>query len=60
VGGAWAAGVFFSVVRSCELAGVDPFEYLRDVLRLLPKATPSVVATLTPKAWAERFGEKAA
>lgn len=59
-GGAWAAGVFFSIVRSCELAGVDPFEYLRDVLRLLPKAKVPDVARLTPKAWAERFGEKAA
>ena len=58
-GGAHAAAVHFSIVLSCELAGVDPLAYLRDVLGLLPDAKPSEVRALTPLRWAERFGPKA-
>lgn len=58
--GAWTAAVFFSIVESCELAGIDRFPYLRDVLRLLPRARSSVLPTLTPRAWAARLGEPAA
>ena len=57
-GGAHAAAVHFSIVLSCELAGVDPLAYLRDVLGLLPDAKPSAVRELTPLRWAERFGPK--
>jgi hypothetical protein len=28
-------------VRNCELAAINPVLYLRDVVRLLPKATPA-------------------
>jgi transposase len=59
-GGAHAAATFFSIVASCEMAGVDPFAYLRDVLSLLPDAKPAELKTLTPKAWAAEFGENAA
>lgn len=59
-GGAESAAVFFCIVGSCELAGIDPFAYRCDVLRLLPDATPAVLTTLTPKAWAARFDEPAA
>jgi transposase len=59
-GGAHAAATFFSIVASCEMAGVDPFAYLRDVLSLLPDAKPAELRTLTPKAWAAEFGENAA
>jgi len=59
-GGAHAAAVFFSIVASCELAGIDPFAYLRDVLSLLPDAKPSELKRLTPRAWAADFAEKPA
>ena len=59
-GGAETAATCFSVVHSCMLAGVDPYEYLRDVLSLLPDAKPAHVADLTPKAWAEKFGPQPA
>jgi len=36
------------------MAGVDPFDYLRDVLHRLPDATPTALRQLTPKAWAAR------
>ena len=57
-GGAHAAAIHFSIVLSCELAGVDPLAYLRDVLGLLPDAKPSAVRELTPLRWAEGSGPK--
>jgi len=59
-GGAHAAATLFSIVASCELAGVDPFAYMRDVLSLLPHATPADLKTLTPMAWAADFAERPA
>jgi hypothetical protein len=59
-GGARAAAIHFSIVLSCELAGIDPMAYLRDVLGLLPEAKLSRVWELTPQRWAERFAETAA
>jgi len=56
-GGAHAAAVHYSIVLSCELAGIDPLAYLRDVLGLLPDAKPAQVRELTPLRWAARFGE---
>ena len=58
-GGAATAATCFSIVASCMMAGVDPYDYLRDVLSILPDATPARVKTLTPKRWAENFGPKA-
>ena len=55
-GGAETAATCFSIVGSCVMAGIDPYEYLRDVMSLLPDATPSELENLTPKAWAERLG----
>lgn len=59
-GGAKTAATCLSVVASCMLVGVDPYEYLRDVLSLLPDAKPEQVRKLTPKAWAAEFGPKSA
>jgi transposase len=59
-GGAHAAATFFSIVASCEMAGVDPFAYLRDVLSLLPDAKPQELKTLTPRAWAADFAAESA
>ena len=56
-GGAHSAVIHFSIMLSCELAGIDPMAYLRDVLGLLPDAKPSEVQALTPLRWAARFGE---
>ena len=48
-GGGGAAAIHFSLIASCELHGVDPFEYYRDVLGKLHSHTPQ---QLTPAAWA--------
>lgn len=53
-GGAHAAATFFSIVASCQLQAVDPWEYLTEVLSRLPDARPEEIrASLTPRAWAK-------
>ena len=51
--GADASAVWFSLVASCMLQGVDPMAYLRDVLPSLGKKTKAQVRDLTPARWAE-------
>lgn len=50
-GGAESAAVLFSIVGSCILQAVDPWEYLRDVLGRLPDHPANRVGELTPAAW---------
>lgn len=52
-GAGWRSAVIYTIVHSCRARGVEPFEYLRDVLTRLPTMTNHQVPTLTPKAWAE-------
>ena len=37
----------------CRRLDVDPCEYLRDILTLLPRATNRQIPELTPQAWAK-------
>ena len=46
------AAIFYSLVASCQLHGIDPFHYLKDVFRRLPTQHAGALAELTPKAWA--------
>jgi len=50
-GGAKVAGYLYSLVGSCRLQGIDPHDYLVDVLGRLPDHPASRVRELTPKAW---------
>lgn len=50
--GADASAIWFSLVASCMLQGVDPILYLRDVLPGLGKKTKSQIRALTPARWA--------
>ena len=47
------AAIFYSLIASCQLHGIDPFHYLRDVFRRLPAQPTEALGELTPKAWAE-------
>lgn len=47
------AAVLYSLVQTCREIGVNPTEYLRDVL--LRISTCSDVARLTPHGWAQHF-----
>jgi len=58
--GAHRAALMYSLVQSCALAGVSPFEYLRDVLLRVATHPQSRIAELTPKGWAATVGRRAA
>jgi len=46
-----AAAAIFSVIASCRLHGLDPFQYLEDVLRVLPYWPSNRYLELSPKYW---------
>jgi transposase len=50
-GGAEAACLYFSLIGSCMLQGVDPQAYLADVLAKLPRWPSNRVGELLPGAW---------
>ena len=50
-GAKWAA-VAYSLIGTCKLNGINPYEYLADVLRRAPSMPRAAVeAELTPRAW---------
>jgi hypothetical protein len=46
-----AAAAIFSVIASCRLHGLDPYQYLDEVLRLLPYWPRDRYLELSPKYW---------
>ena len=54
--GARRAALLYSLVQSCALAGVPPFDYLKDVLLRVATHPHRLIAQLTPNRWAEIFG----
>lgn len=52
-GAGWRSAVLYSIVESCRNRGIEPFEYLRNVLTRLPSMTNWQISEVTPKAWAE-------
>ena len=53
-GGAKAAATMFSIVGSCQLHGIDPWAYLRDVLPVIADVKITELHKLTPAAYAAR------
>ena len=51
-GGAEVAADCYTLIQSCMLQGIDPHEYLVDVLKRLPDHPSNRVGELTPQAWA--------
>lgn len=49
-GGKWGAAAY-TLIESCKLNDVNPFEYLRDVLVRVSTTPMSAVATLMPRLW---------
>lgn len=45
------SAIFYSLMASCRLHGIDPMEYLRDVLTRLPAAKISDIERFTPAEW---------
>jgi len=60
-GGAHAAATIYTLVGSCQLQGIDPWVYLRDVLGRVLDHPANRVRELTPKNWlAARQGHTSA
>jgi transposase len=51
-GGKRAAGMY-SLVQTCKLQGVEPWEYLKDVFARAPFLDEEGLARLTPRLWKE-------
>ena len=47
----WRSAVIYSVIVSCRRRGIDPWEYVRDVLHRLPAMKQAEVPTLLPRCW---------
>ena len=47
----WRSAVIYSIIVSCRRRGIDPWEYVRDVLKRLPAMKHSEVSTLLPRCW---------
>jgi transposase len=45
--------VIYTIIESCRRRGIDPHEYLRDVLTRITESTNWQVAELTPENWAK-------
>jgi hypothetical protein len=47
----WRSAVIYSVIGSCRRMGIDPWEYIGDVLRRLPAMKQSEVPGILPGRW---------
>jgi hypothetical protein len=52
--------IFYSLMASCRHHGINPLDYLRDVLTRLPGAKMSEIAEFLPSAWAKAHRSKIA
>lgn len=53
--GARRAALLYSLVQSCKLVSVPPFDYFKDVLLRVATHPHQRIAQLTPRAWAKTF-----
>lgn len=53
--GAETACVLYSLLATCKLHGVNPFEYLRDVVMRVGRHPARDVLDLSPKAWKQKL-----
>ena len=47
----WRSAVIYTIIQSCRRYGINPQEYLTDVLQRLPSMTSSQVRELLPEQW---------
>ena len=50
----WRTAVIYTLIQSCRRYGINPQEYLTDVLQRLPSMTSSQVRELLPSRWKPR------
>jgi transposase IS66-like protein len=58
--GARRAALLYSLVQSCKLIDIPPFDYLKDVLLRVATHPQRLIGQLTPKGWASTFRRQAA
>ena len=58
--GARRAALLYSLVQSCKLVHVPPFDYLKDVLLRVATHPHARIGELTPKGWAATTGRHSA
>jgi transposase len=58
--GAKRAALLYSLIHSCVLIDVPPFDYLKDVLLRVTTHPQRLIDQLTPRGWAATFGQRAA
>ncbi len=46
------SAILFTLIESCRKRGINPFDYLRDILTRLPSMTNWQIKDITPEAWA--------
>jgi len=46
------SAVLFTIIENCRRLGLNPYDYLKDVLTRLPAMTTQQTHTVTPAAWA--------
>ncbi len=56
--GAKQVGMVQSLLVTCRQHGVDPYDYLVDVLQRVGQHPANRVHELTPRCWKERFAER--
>jgi hypothetical protein len=47
----WRSAVIYSLIVSCRRRGIEPWEYLRDVLTRLPAMKHSELPSVLPANW---------
>jgi transposase len=55
--GAKHVGIMQSLIVTCRLHGIDPYDYLVDVLQRVGQHPASRVHELTPRLWKQRFAD---
>jgi transposase len=55
-GAGWRSAVIYTIIQSCRRYGINPQEYLTDVLARLPSMTSSQVPELLPAHWKPTAG----
>ena len=56
--GAHQVGIIQSLIVTCRLHGVNPYQYLVDVLQRIAIHPAKQVAELTPRLWKTQFADK--
>jgi len=55
----WRSAVIYTIIQSCRRRGLNPHEYLTDVLHRLPSLTNQQVKDLLPSRWKPQHGSPA-